>query len=94
MSDSDKKKQLSRRQAIEKLAKLSVYTAPTVTALLVAQESWAVGSCKGNMTNFPRNTNNMNFSNNGVPKDIDSDRFLSSDMGGGLNDTTQDCQTS
>lgn len=46
--DLDQKEQLSRRQALEKLAKLSVYTAPTVVTMLSASSSYAAGSCPTN----------------------------------------------
>ena len=35
---------INRRKALEKLAKCSVYTAPTVVALLAASSSYAQGS--------------------------------------------------
>lgn len=36
---------VNRRDALKKLAKLSVYTAPAVTTMLASQASYAQGSC-------------------------------------------------
>lgn len=57
---------LSRRQALQKLAKCSAYTAPTVVTLLASSSSYAIGSgvngatC-GNKTN--RNPSNPMYLN-------------------------------
>lgn len=84
---SEHDKDLTRRAAIEKLAKLSAYTAPTVVALLSASSSHALGSCAGMTTNFmtaDRNNSTM------MGMVVDADRNVS-DSGGGANDTATDC---
>jgi len=51
----DKNSDITRREALEKLAKLSVYSAPTVVTLLSAQTSYAQTSeTLNNATNANR----------------------------------------
>ena len=54
--ESNKDKNITRRQALESLAKLSAYSAPTVTTLLSAQLSYAQTSA---VLNDPVNQNNI-----------------------------------
>ena len=48
-----KDKDITRREALEKLAKLSVYSAPTVTVLLTAKKSYAQTSQAMDVFNEP-----------------------------------------
>lgn len=72
-----------RREAIARLAKLSVYTAPAVTVLLSAQASAVIGSC-GTGNNLT-----MDMQMGGITGDGNGDRFTF-DTGMSTNSAT-DC---
>ena len=56
---------ISRREALERLAKLSVYTAPTVTTLLNPKLSYAMGSgIPGDPNNNPNECTTANGAHN------------------------------
>ncbi len=93
MIDMTKQQAISRREALNKLAKLSVYTAPAVATLLISEQSYAAGSgvppgpqCFTNNGNQVTNraTNNPNF-----PSAFD----LGGNGGGGVGrpNNTADC---
>lgn len=88
MSNDNQKSAITRREALEKLAKLSAYSAPAVTALFTAQQSYAQTS-----------EANMNLNNGQIEMECEQFGDLTGNLGndGGsgwgaaFNDTTGDC---